>query len=167
MEKSGVIVLRGKKDPLELPEAPHEPIYRMLCARYQEEHQKSPTAWMRYLLYEDARLQAVLSVCGQKRQHRLPQKLVYNSVRAIDEVCQKSHARKPWRKKSALSKSDRLTNAMLKLAIKKKMTKTLALGVVRATATVGCTNDYCRRVWFGTVFFAFAQASILVLMCIG
>ena len=128
MENSGVIVLRGNKDPLELPEAPHEPIYRMLCARYQEEHQKSPTAWMRYLLYEDARLQAVLSVCGQKRQHRLPQKLVYNSVRAC---VPKISCLQPWRKKSALSKSDRLTNAMLKLAIKKKMTKTLALGVVR------------------------------------
>ena len=116
------------------------------------------------MLYEDARLEALISSCGAKRQKRLPQKAVDDAVRCIDDVCQKSSSRKPWRKKSALSKSDRLSNSMLKFAIKKKLTKRLKLGVVRATATVGCTGDYFNRVWFGTVIVV--QSSLKFASCV-
>ena len=153
MQKSGKIAFDVIVAPPDPPEPAHEAIYRQLCAQYEIEHQQPPTAWRRYLLYEDARLEAIISSCGEKRQCRLPQKVVEDAVRIIDDVCQKSSSRKPWRKKSAPSKSDRLTNNMLKLAIKKKLTKRLKLGVVRATATVGCTGDYFTRIWFGTVFF--------------
>ena len=157
METLGAFALRGvlaSQEPENDGNEPaHEPIYRRMCARYEVEHQKPATSWRRYSMYEEARIVALASSCQQKRQSRLPQRLVHQAVAAIDESCQKSSARKPWKKKKNMSQSDRLTNDMLRLAIKKKLPKKMKLGVIRATATVGCTADYFSRVWFGTVHF--------------
>ena len=60
MQKSGKIAF-------DVIVAPHLPaIYRQLCAQYEIEHQQHPTAWRGYLLYEDGRLEAITSFCGEK-----------------------------------------------------------------------------------------------------
>jgi hypothetical protein len=38
---------------------------------------------------------------------------------------------------------------MLAVAVKKTLRKKIGLGVLRATAKVGCTNEYFTKMWFG------------------
>ena len=112
MENLGAFALRGVLASQEPENDGNESAHdRRMCARYEVEHQKPATSWRRYSMYEEARIVALASSCQQKRQSRLPQRLVHQAVAAIDESCQKSSARKPWKKKN-MSQSDRLTNDM-------------------------------------------------------
>ena len=63
-----------------------------------------------------------------------------HALRAHDHVPSRAH-----------EVDDLITN-MLLVAIKKQLKRSASrrVGVLRMVATVGCTRDYFRRVWFGT-----------------
>ena len=136
MENTGEIALSGvlaSQEPENVGNEPaHEPIYRQMCARYEVEHRTPATSWRRYLLYEQARSVALASSCQQKRQSRLPQRLVHQPMAAIDDSCQRSSARKHWKKKEEHDPVGPFAQRRVKTGNQEKASKKIKLGVIRA-----------------------------------
>ena len=138
-------------------EPPHEAVWRSLVATYQKEQGKPPSAHTAYKLYEEARFianQGTLVTRKAQQRHlrarlRMPNSLVDDYMRVIDETCLASPHRQVWRRRPDASTMDTFINKTLALQVKRALKRNIPKGKLRATAKVACTLKYFNRMWYG------------------
>ena len=138
-------------------EPPHEAVWRSLLATYQKEQGKPPSAHTAYKLYEEARFianQGTLVTRKAQQRHlrarlRMPNSLVDDYMRVIDETCLASPHRQVWRRRPDASTMDTFINKTLALQVKRALKRNIpkgryGRGDVNKTNAIGTTAKIVR-----------------------